>query len=179
MNPAFLSSVANHLWQSTLFAGVAGLLTLALRNNRARVRHWVWLVASWKFLVPFSVLISLGGQIHWRTAPQTTQSDLSVVMDEISQPFALTSRCAIAPLPMRRRRHRFPALAWAIWACGFLGIACSWWIRWRRIRAAVRAGSPVQHGYPSGPCPLQRCWSRVFSACFDRSCCCLKVFSTG
>jgi len=43
MNPAYLSSLGNHLWQSTLFAGVAGILTLALRNNRARVRHWVWM----------------------------------------------------------------------------------------------------------------------------------------
>jgi hypothetical protein len=77
VNPAYLSPLANHLWQSSLFAGIAGLLTLVLGNNRARVRHWVWLAASWKFLIPFSVLISLGGQIHWRTAPQTTQSDFS------------------------------------------------------------------------------------------------------
>ena len=29
--------VANHLWQSTLFAAVAGLLALSLRNNHARL----------------------------------------------------------------------------------------------------------------------------------------------
>ena len=34
MTPA---SVLNHLWQSTLFAAAAGLLTLALRKNRAPV----------------------------------------------------------------------------------------------------------------------------------------------
>src|ERR1017187_1837653 len=34
MGPA----VANHLWQSTAFAVVAGLLTLALRRNHARAR---------------------------------------------------------------------------------------------------------------------------------------------
>ncbi len=38
MNPEYVSSLANHLWQSTLFAGLAGLLTLPLRNNHARVR---------------------------------------------------------------------------------------------------------------------------------------------
>jgi bla regulator protein BlaR1 len=97
VSPEFLSSIANHLWQSTLFAVAAGLLTLALRNNPARVRHWVWLAASWKFLVPFSVLISLGGQIHWRTAPQRTQSDLAVVLGEISQPMAPASRTTVAP----------------------------------------------------------------------------------
>lgn len=27
-------------------------------------------------------------------------------------------------------------------------LACSWWLRWRRIRVAVRAGSPLQLGIP-------------------------------
>jgi bla regulator protein BlaR1 len=61
MNAAYLPAIANHLWQSTLLAGVAGLLTLALGNNRARVRHAVWLAASCKFLIPVSLLIALGG----------------------------------------------------------------------------------------------------------------------
>src|ERR1700691_1743800 len=87
MNSAYLSLFANHLWQSTLFAGVAGLLTLALRKNHARVRHRVWLAASCKFLIPLTVLIALGGHIRWRTAPERTPSNLSVVMDEVSQPF--------------------------------------------------------------------------------------------
>ena len=39
MIPESLSPVANHLWQSTLFAGAAGLVTLALRKNPARVLH--------------------------------------------------------------------------------------------------------------------------------------------
>jgi bla regulator protein blaR1 len=38
MIPVQLSPIANHVWQSTLFAGLAVLLTLALRKNRA-----VWL----------------------------------------------------------------------------------------------------------------------------------------
>ena len=49
----------NHLWQSTLFAAAVALLTLALRNNHARARHRLWLIASLKFLVPFSLLVSL------------------------------------------------------------------------------------------------------------------------
>ena len=65
-----LTPLFNHLWQSTLFAVVAGLLTLVLRKNHARVRHGVWLAASIKFLIPISLLISLGGAIPWRTAPQ-------------------------------------------------------------------------------------------------------------
>jgi bla regulator protein blaR1 len=51
--PIPLLPLANHLWQSTLFATVAGLLTLALRKNRAQTRYCLWLAASVKFLIPF------------------------------------------------------------------------------------------------------------------------------
>ena len=36
MIPDSLSPIANHLWQSTVFAGAAGLLTLALRHKLRR-----------------------------------------------------------------------------------------------------------------------------------------------
>src|ERR1700691_478714 len=108
MNPTGLSPFANHLWQSTLLAGVAGLLTLALRKNHARVRHWVWLAASCKFLIPLSVLMALGSHIQWRTAPEIERSGLSVVIDVVSQPFAVppvsspllaTAPAGASPLP--------------------------------------------------------------------------------
>src|SRR5581483_1370037 len=148
VNPAYLSPIANHLWQSSLFAAIIGSLTLALRNNRARVRHWVWLAASLKFLIPFSVLISLGGQIHWRSAAQTTQSSVSVVMEEVSQPFTVPAASPEAISAGSPAANPSPALLWTVWASGFLGISCSWWIRWRRLSAAVRAGSPVQLEIP-------------------------------
>src|SRR5215510_3371501 len=55
--------VGNHLWQSTVFLGAAGLLTLALRNNRAQVRYGVWLAASVKFLIPFAALLAILGPV--------------------------------------------------------------------------------------------------------------------
>ena len=39
------AALFNHLWQSTLFAGVIALLALALRHNRARLRYGLWLAA--------------------------------------------------------------------------------------------------------------------------------------
>jgi hypothetical protein len=50
----WMAEVANHLWQSTMVTGLAALLSLALRKNRARTRYLVWLAASLKFLIPFS-----------------------------------------------------------------------------------------------------------------------------
>lgn len=148
MNAQSVSWLANHLWQSTLFAGIAGLLTLPLRNHRARVRHGLWLAASCKFLIPLSVLVALGGHIRWRPAPETTPSGWSVVMREVSQPFpapAAASPGLPAPPPAAGPLPEFLA---GIWACGFLAIAASWGIRWRTIRAAVRAASSVRLGTP-------------------------------
>jgi hypothetical protein len=48
------------LWQSTVFAGIAWMLTLALQRNLAQTRYWVWLAAPLKFLVPFSLLMACG-----------------------------------------------------------------------------------------------------------------------
>ena len=75
-----LLPIANHLWQSTLFAGAAGLLTLVLRKNPARVRHWVWIAASLKFLVPFALLIAAGNHIQWRTGTAANIGDLAVML---------------------------------------------------------------------------------------------------
>jgi len=83
-----ISELANHLWQSTLFACVMGLLTLMLRRNRAAVRHGLWLAASIKFLVPFSLLIGLGSQVEWRKAPVVPHPRLDVV-EQISEPLAI------------------------------------------------------------------------------------------
>ncbi len=145
MNPADLRAIGDHLWQSTLFAAVAGLATLMLRANGARARYWLWLAASCKFLVPFSVLIALGGQMPWRTGSAAAQSGWSVAMEEAGRPFT-ASRMPVALLPAPpppRDSLPFPVILAAIWVCGSAGIAVSWWIRWRRIRKTVRSASPL------------------------------------
>jgi bla regulator protein BlaR1 len=144
MIPESLSPVANHLWQSTLFACAAWLLTLALRKNSARVRHWVWVTATLKFLVPFSLLIALGSHVPWGTAQAPAGAGVSLALDQVSQPFAPPASLSSEVVKPAARASVVPAIVWTLWVCGFLGVAVSWLIRWRRINAAVRAGSPVR-----------------------------------
>jgi bla regulator protein BlaR1 len=141
-----LPTLFNHLWQSTLFAALAGLLTLALRKNHARVRHAVWSAASIKFLIPISLLMSLGGAIPWRAAPQlvATSPNAVVVMDVVSQPFTWS----VIQQPVERSVWSADAILLAIWLCGVIGIGVSWYVRWQRIRAVVRAGSAVMLDLP-------------------------------
>jgi bla regulator protein blaR1 len=143
MNPLF-NALADHLWQSTLFAVAVGLLTLVLRRNRAAVRHALWLAASVKFLVPFSVLIGLGSQIEWRKAPAFVQPQVSFVMEEISRPFAPAAPLlASAPSAPGLFRWPVPALLFSVWLCGFAANCLAWWRRWRRVRAALDSASPL------------------------------------
>jgi bla regulator protein BlaR1 len=150
MMPGSISPIANHLWQSTVFAGLAGLLTLALRKNRAPVRYGLWLAASVKFLIPFSMLVSLGSHVGWRTPPAIAQARAAFVMEEIGRPFtapAPTLLAAAAP----SAPARVPAILACVWFCGFATGVLSWLRRWRRIRAAVRAASPLHLDMPDMP----------------------------
>ncbi len=147
MIPQILTELENHLWQSTLFAVLAGLLTLALRGNRARVRHAVWLAASLKFVIPFAMLTWLGSQIEWRR-PAAAATNFAIVMDEVSQPFSALGIVTPIPAATPSKANPLPRILLAIWAAGFLGIAVSWLIRWQRIRAIVRTGSPIQLALP-------------------------------
>src|SRR6266446_1190278 len=81
---ALAPALGNHVWQSTLFATAAGLLTLLLRENHARARYWLWLAASTKFLIPFSLLVGLGSHLAWS---RSSASGLYFAMEEVSQPF--------------------------------------------------------------------------------------------
>ncbi len=147
-----LRAIGDHLWQSTLFAIVAGLLALALRKNRARVRHTVWLAASLKFLVPVSFLIAAGSHISWRTAPAAAQSGFTEVVETVSLPFTgrftVPAGLEVSTPAAPPATNTITLLALGIWACGFAGIMASWLIRWRRIGAVVRAGTPVKLAVP-------------------------------
>jgi uncharacterized protein (TIGR03435 family) len=139
-----MTGLLNHLWQSTLFAGVAGLLTLLLRRNRARTRYWLWLAASVKFLIPFSLLVNAGGHLGWRIAPVIAQGDQSFTMEQV----LMTPALAIAAPAGQHAQSYLPAWLFAAWLCGFSIVVFLWWREWRRIRAAVRTATPFRLATP-------------------------------
>ena len=147
MIPTDLSSLANHLWQSTLFAAGAQLLTLTLRKNRAAVRYWIWLAASVKFLIPFSVLVSIGSQLEWRSVPATTQPQLTNAINEIAQPFFTSAHVSTVTATQPSSSHILMILIGA-WLCGFI-LGLIFWVRaLRQIRAVARAATAVHLNLP-------------------------------
>lgn len=135
---------SDHLWQSTAFAAVAALVVLLLRSNQAKARYWIWLTASAKFLVPFSLLTSIGNRFATPKAHAVRRYSLTVV-DTIfynqRTPFPMTHPMAIPDLKNLVLRTLF-----AVWFCGFAAVLFTWWRRWRRVTAAVRQAVPLPEG---------------------------------
>jgi len=123
--------VLDHLWQSTLFAAGAALLVLALRNNGAHIRFWVWFAASAKFLIPFSGLAALGGYLLTPIAPQISASHL-LFMQPAAQPFSAS--------PVHANTDWTPFLL-ALWGLGFAAMAIRWLLRWSQLRRLARAAA--------------------------------------
>jgi VWFA-related protein len=132
--------LVSHLWQSTWFAAAVALLTLAFRGNRARVRYGLWLSASVKFLVPFSLLIGLGGNLEFRTsiAPRVPLAVEQIAIT-IAEPLILTPTRSVTPRP----RDWGPAALAAVWTCGFVAIVLIRLRGWQRVRAALQASVPL------------------------------------
>jgi bla regulator protein BlaR1 len=149
--PGGFLPIANHLWQCTVFAGIAGLLTLLLRNNRAHVRYCLWLAASAKFLIPFSLLMLAGGLVggfagrHSVAVPAPAR--VPVLVEQVNEPFVAEVPLGAEATPNASKSGILVAsILAALWAIGSCTLVFSWWARWRRIRVAVRAGSPVPLG---------------------------------
>ena len=142
MIPAQLSPFANHIWQSSLFACVAALLTLTLRKNRAQMRYWIWLAASVKFLAPFSALVAVGSRFAWHAAP-VVAAPVAPTIRQVTEPFALqTVSQGEAASPGPASLPWIPALVLALWLGGCAVVLVRWYVRWRRVRRALHAASP-------------------------------------
>lgn len=131
-----MSLLFDHLWQSTLFAGALGLLTLLFRANGASIRYALWFAASMKFLLPFAALTLLGSALFQPLAPTLAAPAMLYRMQPAAQPFT-----AAAPAFTARATagsYLEPALL-TLWAGGVFVVLAVWLVRWARLRAMVNA----------------------------------------
>ncbi len=137
--------LGDHLWQSTLFVVAIGILVQALRTNPARVRYRLWMAASLKFLLPFSLLSSIGFFAS-RFAPPLPAHRISLAIDEIARPLTpLHNAIPTAPTPPSHLWTAAFLSVLALWSLGCVTILLRFWRRWRRVRAIVRAAAPLRN----------------------------------
>ena len=128
-----MNEILNHLLQSTLFAAAVAVTNRMLRRNSARLRYWLWLSASIKFLVPFSWLVSIGANIQ---LPPDTPSFHAVTVQQISTAFAPVTVFPSAGTP--ETIFRWPLTLIAVWAAGGLLLLLRWFLRWRTVHLTAR-----------------------------------------
>src|SRR6185312_10192006 len=79
-----MNSLFNHLWQSTAFAVIVAIASIVLRRHSPRLRYWLWLAASAKFLVPFSLILATGARIQ---LPPDTPTLRAMTVQQVSAAF--------------------------------------------------------------------------------------------
>jgi bla regulator protein blaR1 len=137
--------IVNHLWQCSWFTVAAAALSFVLHAHSPTVRHWIWVIASLKFLVPFAFLVALGSAVGslvpWPRA--ATMTRIGVIPDAVAfvaEPLlqdaqTLGSRPAATDV--------VPLALGIVWAIGFAAIVV---VRCRQmldVRAVLRTGTPV------------------------------------
>jgi beta-lactamase regulating signal transducer with metallopeptidase domain len=129
--------VIDHLWQSTLFTALIGLLTLAFRTNGAHIRFVLWLTASLKFLMPFSLIVEAGKILHWIDAPaHPAKTSWPAMLDD----FIVPTHAVKTPGP----GWHFETILWLAWACGVAVVLLRWTLQGLKLRAALKASSAMQ-----------------------------------
>jgi bla regulator protein blaR1 len=138
-------ALKDHLWQSTIFLLAASLLAAALRKNHARTRYWLWLAASIKFLIPFSLLASIHLHPYAPHPRITPQAGLYSTIEQVGTPFAQQAASGVS-LSRPHSTHFFPMLLIVLWLTGFVVVLALWCISWRRVSAAMHQAKSLQEG---------------------------------
>ena len=116
------------------------MLTLAFRDNQAQVRYWLWLSASFKFFIPFALLIGFGSSLGWEPVAQKVATPaVALAVEYAAEPFPATLTLAASPT----HRDWSPLIVAGLWGAGFLIIAFVRLRLWLRVRAAVRGSVPL------------------------------------
>jgi bla regulator protein BlaR1 len=155
MNVNALLSVARHIWQSSLCVGMAWLITLLLRNNRASVRYKVWLAASAKFLIPFSTFVTAGTFLGRFRAVAISHPHVPVVVEVVGNLFPAPTAQNPTVVPGSTETHMMAAIFF-IWASGALIYIFLWIGRWRDIQRAQRLAKALNWGLGIPVKSLQR-----------------------
>ncbi|WP_116808058.1 M56 family metallopeptidase [Steroidobacter cummioxidans] len=128
-----MTALALHLWQSTLVLIAAWGLTRVCRRNAAEIRYWIWLCASLKFLLPFSLLQQLGDYLGRSLpapitlAPRWIETGSALFVPSIDGVGGLNH----SVLP------NLTTIAITVWALGSVALLLRWLTQWLAMRSML------------------------------------------
>lgn len=124
-----LQDIANHLWQSTLFLMLIAVLCTYLRKEDARVRYALWCIGSMKFLLPFSLLTSIGSWL----SPRAPIESIDLTIDWVASVSAVSQ-----PFTPQQQSWSVSSMILAVWAVGSFLVLGVWAVRAYRLRQLIR-----------------------------------------
>ncbi len=143
-------SIADHLWQSTLFALILLAASLVLRRAPARRRHTLWLLVSAKFALPVAFVVYLAAQLGLDASAfsfaQIYQN--GTLIQGITEPIsAIANNYQVTIFATNAQRHNeLYCAAAVIWLTGSLAFLSVWFTRRRKFFAALNEGRTQTHG---------------------------------
>jgi hypothetical protein len=133
--------IAN-LWQSTVFALAAALLTLAFRNHRAPTRYALWLAGIAQIPGSHPLLIAAAGDLVAEAMPPVASTSWAPMVHQLSEPFAAIPAEAARPFPSPSP-SRLPNLLFVVWLCGTAANLLVW--ARQGIASAPRSAPPRRY----------------------------------
>jgi TonB family protein len=144
-------ALLDHLWQATLFAGVAWLFCLLAKRASSKTRYGVWLLASIKFAVPAILFVRLLAplDIHPPWPREVISSSSTRVVTE----FPLTKEYDEPTLVIGKSESQTPKAAMRhtelycsltlIWLLGCVCFLTVWWQRHCMLKTRLSKGEPL------------------------------------
>jgi beta-lactamase regulating signal transducer with metallopeptidase domain len=151
-----IAGLLDHIWQSSLFAGCIGILTLLFRRNGAAVRFWLWFAASVKFLLPFAVLAMAGAYLaRLFPASQSMLSQSILAFQPAAAKFSAPVQMLAAGKSINPHQGvDLAPLLLAVWLLGLSIILAVRLLRWFRLRAVMAAAQPLTLPVKEAPVPV-------------------------
>jgi len=141
-------SVADHLWQATIFAFIVLGASLAIKRGPARLRHSLWVLASVKFIVPAGLFIFMAEQVgidrSWFPGYQLNKLLLYGVTEPASA-FVNSYEITVVVADSIQHNEIFCVLG-LIWLAGSFAFLGVWVMRRRKFFRALKEGRTMQEG---------------------------------
>jgi TonB family protein len=155
----FWHLVANHLWQSTLFALFVFALVTLLRKSPARARYTIWLIALAKFALPAAGLIVLFYKLGFDFSALLDHNPASeTVINQVAEPMPYVyTESFNDEIAVQKHNEIYCGLT-ILWFIGFVALL-GYWIGQRRTFAfAVKAGEFVWQGKEADSLKRVKSW---------------------
>lgn len=142
-------SVADHLWQASLFGLIVLAASLALQRGPARLRHSLWLLASAKFMVPAGLFVFMaeltGIDSSWFSQPAPGSQQNALLLQGLTGPvsaIANSYELTVVATDVLRHNEIYCALS-LIWLGGTLTFLGVWAMRRRKFLRALKDGGAI------------------------------------